>query len=138
MGWETRRGRRYYYRKRRVAGRVTSEYVGCGAWVEAMAQLEQADRLERADEREKRRAQRDRERAEEAEVGGSIGSIGMRRPRHQWVIARFWASFGRVSAVLQRGAKQSPGERNAGHESSDDCRNRVGAPSGRRRCCRDS
>lgn len=30
MGWETRGNSRYYYRKRKVAGRVVSEYVGTG------------------------------------------------------------------------------------------------------------
>jgi hypothetical protein len=30
MGWETRRGRRYYYRKERVNGRVRSIYFGSG------------------------------------------------------------------------------------------------------------
>ena len=28
MGWETRKGRRYYYRKKRVGGRVRSIYCG--------------------------------------------------------------------------------------------------------------
>ncbi len=30
MGWETRDGRDYYYRKRRVGGQVESVYVGGG------------------------------------------------------------------------------------------------------------
>ena len=30
MGWETRSGNRYYYRKRWVNGRPVSEYVGAG------------------------------------------------------------------------------------------------------------
>jgi len=45
MGWETRRnGRRYYYRKRRIGGRVVSEYLGCGAEAIA-AELELAESL---------------------------------------------------------------------------------------------
>ena len=28
MAWEVRAGQRYYYRKRRVAGRVVSQYIG--------------------------------------------------------------------------------------------------------------
>jgi len=30
MGWEERRGRKYFYRKRRNGGRVVSEYLGAG------------------------------------------------------------------------------------------------------------
>lgn len=30
MGWETRNGHRYYYRKARIGRRVVSEYVGGG------------------------------------------------------------------------------------------------------------
>lgn len=66
MGWETRRGGRYLYHKRRSGGRVVSAYVGHGEAVEALAGLEQANRTERAIEREARREQRAREQAEEA------------------------------------------------------------------------
>jgi hypothetical protein len=37
MGWEERRGKRYYYRKRRVNGRVVSEYIGHGEKAEQIA-----------------------------------------------------------------------------------------------------
>jgi len=37
MGWETRRGRLYYYRKRRIDGRVVSEYIGDGPYAHQMA-----------------------------------------------------------------------------------------------------
>jgi hypothetical protein len=59
MGWEERRGTRYYYRKKREGGRVLSEYVGGGEIATMLTNLEQADRAERAidreDERETRR-----------------------------------------------------------------------------------
>lgn len=66
MGWENRRGQQYYYRKRRVKGRVISEYVGRGAWVDAPTSAERAERLQRAVEREERRDERDQEQAEQA------------------------------------------------------------------------
>ncbi len=47
MGWEERRGARYYYRKKRAGGRVVSEYVGGNALAMMLADLEQADRAER-------------------------------------------------------------------------------------------
>ncbi len=37
MGWETRSGRRYYYRARKVDGRVVKEYIGTGISVEIAA-----------------------------------------------------------------------------------------------------
>jgi hypothetical protein len=30
MAWETRRGRQYYYRKKRIGTKVVSVYVGSG------------------------------------------------------------------------------------------------------------
>jgi hypothetical protein len=46
MGWEVYDGRRYYYRKRRVNGRVLSIYCGSGARGEAAAR-EDAERRQR-------------------------------------------------------------------------------------------
>lgn len=52
MGWETRSGHRYYYRKRRDGDRVVSEYVGTGELAEALGRYINLDRnretLERA------------------------------------------------------------------------------------------
>ncbi len=47
MGWETRANGRFYYRKRRVNGRVISEYVGNGDVAEALAMLDEHDRQHR-------------------------------------------------------------------------------------------
>ncbi len=47
MGWETRSGNRYYYRKRWVNGRPVSEYVGAGmsaTWAEALDGIERYER----------------------------------------------------------------------------------------------
>jgi hypothetical protein len=59
MGWE-RQGR-YYYRVRKVGGRVVRQYVGTGRVAELAAQLD-------AIEREKRAAERAAERAKRAEL----------------------------------------------------------------------
>jgi hypothetical protein len=48
MGWEQRRGRRYYYRKQRRDGRVLSEYVGAGAAGEQAAMEDAARRRQRS------------------------------------------------------------------------------------------
>jgi hypothetical protein len=37
VGWEVRRGKSYYYRSRRVNGRVVKVYFGCGPEAEAAA-----------------------------------------------------------------------------------------------------
>ena len=66
MGWETRRGQRYFYRKRRRNGHVISEYVGRGELVEALASLEMADRMQRAVEREEHCDRWDQDQADEA------------------------------------------------------------------------
>lgn len=39
MGWETRRGKSYYYLKQRVGGRVVSQYIGTGQVAELGAKL---------------------------------------------------------------------------------------------------
>ncbi len=54
MPWETKGSERYYYRKKRVNGRVVSEYVGRGPEAE---QIAAADELARAARAETRAAQ---------------------------------------------------------------------------------
>lgn len=57
MAWETRqRGGRYYYRSRRVGGRVVKEYLGAGAIAEWHSDADALDRAERRDVREDERA----------------------------------------------------------------------------------
>lgn len=48
MAWEERRnGRDYYYQKRRLGGRVVSEYVGTGLLAQYAAQLDGLERHKR-------------------------------------------------------------------------------------------
>jgi hypothetical protein len=47
MGWETRRGRKYYYRARRIGERVVKEYLGSGPAAEQAAQEDAEARARR-------------------------------------------------------------------------------------------
>lgn len=57
MGYEKRGGNEYYYRKRRVNGRVVSQYIGGGDLARFTYELDQADReLERIDQADRQEA----------------------------------------------------------------------------------
>lgn len=47
MAWETRGNNRYYYRKKRKAGKVVSEYVGSGLAAQEIALMDLEERKER-------------------------------------------------------------------------------------------
>lgn len=47
MAWETRGNNSYYYRKKRVGGKVVSEYVGKGLLAQEIASMDLAERHER-------------------------------------------------------------------------------------------
>lgn len=68
MAWERRQGKKYYYRKRRIDGRVQSEYCGRGPLAEAAAALDELKRQAREEERELFRQERERQRAIDQEV----------------------------------------------------------------------
>jgi hypothetical protein len=69
MGWETRRGTgRYYTRSRRIAGRVTREYVGTGSRAEYEAMSDLAARAEL----KRQNAEWGREKASIAEAESSL------------------------------------------------------------------
>jgi hypothetical protein len=68
MAWETRRGRRYYYRARKVGGQVVMEYVGSGALAELVAEQDQAERLTRQASRARAAAVQTEARGGEAHV----------------------------------------------------------------------
>lgn len=47
MSWEKRGNNRYYYRRRKVDGRVVADYIGAGILAETLAELDENERLER-------------------------------------------------------------------------------------------
>ena len=60
MAWEVRDGRRYYYRLRKVGGRVRREYVGRGPIALLAAELDRQGRAERQARRQLIRAEQER------------------------------------------------------------------------------
>jgi hypothetical protein len=74
MGFETRAGRPYYYRKERRGRRVRSVYVGGGEGAELLAALDAVQQEERAEKRQQARAAREELRAEDAELD-ALGEI---------------------------------------------------------------
>ncbi|MGB5934011.1 MAG: hypothetical protein WBH57_13220 [Anaerolineae bacterium] len=63
MAWEKRRGKEYYYRKRRIGGRVMSKYVGTGPLAEAAAAHDELTRQAQEEKRELFRRERERQHA---------------------------------------------------------------------------
>src|SRR5262249_38307889 len=60
VGWEQRRGRAYYYRPRKVGGRVVKEYVGAGPLGDLAAEEDAKQRADREQAARQLRAERDR------------------------------------------------------------------------------
>ena len=100
MGWETRGGREYYYRKERDGQRVRSVYIGTGETARLLAQFD----VLLNDERESERAQIRRERAQwekhDAEIDslcalietlttGALLAAGFHTHKRQWRRTRY-------------------------------------------------
>jgi hypothetical protein len=66
MGWERRGSATYYYRSRRVNGRVVNEYFGSGLLGELVAQQDAQERAKRAADTAAWKAERDRLEAADA------------------------------------------------------------------------
>jgi hypothetical protein len=66
MGWE----RGYYYRVRKVSGRVVREYVGGGAIGELCAELDEIERQERGRKRRYQKKERDKIEALKKQLDG--------------------------------------------------------------------
>lgn len=96
MAWKTRpSGRRYYYRKRKVAGKVVTEYVGSGCHAELAAINDRQVRDRRAAQQAEERSMQERQDAIDEEidslveltralVGTALLLSGYRQHRRQW------------------------------------------------------
>ena len=74
MAWEDRRGRQYYYRKKRIGKHVVSEYIGSGFLGEIVAEMEAEEREQRKYERSKFKKMKEETRVMDNELD-SIGDL---------------------------------------------------------------
>lgn len=72
MAWESRQGRRYYYRKTRAGKRVHSSYVGSGETAELIAKIEEMEREQAEQERQAQRRQAAKEQATDEQIAALI------------------------------------------------------------------
>ena len=56
MSWETRGNKQYFYRRRKVNGRVVGQYLGKGYAAELMHLLTEYERQERQEKRQREQA----------------------------------------------------------------------------------
>ena len=95
MGWETRNGRSYYYRKERDGQRVRSVYVGTGETARLLAQFDALLKDERESKRIIARTEREPLEALEAELSGvstlietlttgALLAAGFHKHKRQW------------------------------------------------------
>ena len=75
MGWEKRGNKSYYYRKRRVNGRVCSEYVGRGAIAQISVEIIQNDQRDRKTGREAIRCVQQDEKAIDRQLATAEAAI---------------------------------------------------------------
>lgn len=99
MPWETRGGRRYYYRKERRGGRVFSVYEGGGLGGTLAEAQETAEREKRAKSRAEMRRELRRQDAIDAKVEASwkmaeqaasvlLEAAGYHQHKRQWRLRR--------------------------------------------------
>lgn len=76
MGWEKRGSGQYYYRKKRVNGRVVSEYVGAGILAEATQLVDQMESENNELQRQKEKDEKEQAAAIDGAVDQNLESIG--------------------------------------------------------------
>lgn len=76
MGWEKRGSGQYYYRKKRVNGRVVSEYVGSGILAEATLMLDQIEKEKTDLEKIEQQIEKEKVIAMDQAIDQNLESIG--------------------------------------------------------------
>ena len=76
MGWEKRGSGQYYYRKKRVNGRVVSEYVGSGIFAEATQMLDQIEKEKTDLEKIEQQIEKEKVIAMDQAIDQNLESIG--------------------------------------------------------------
>jgi len=76
MGWEKRGSGQYYYRKKRVNGRVVSEYMGTGILAEATQMLDQMESENKRMQEQKAKDEQEQDAAIDQAIDQNLESIG--------------------------------------------------------------
>ncbi len=76
MGWEKRGSGQYYYRKKRVNGRVVSEYVGAGVLAEATQMIDQMESENNELQKQREKDEKEQAAAIDVAVDQNLESIG--------------------------------------------------------------
>ena len=76
MGWEKRGSGQYYYRKKRVNGRVVSEYAGSGILAEATQMLDQIEKEKTDLEKTEQQIEKEQAAAIDQAIDQNLESIG--------------------------------------------------------------
>ena len=76
MGWEKRGSGQHYYRKKRVNGRVVSEYVGAGILAEATQMLDQIEKEKTDLEKTEQQIEKEQAAAIDQAIDQNLESIG--------------------------------------------------------------
>ena len=76
MGWEKRGSGQYYYRKKRVNGRVVSEYAGSGILAEATQMLDRVEKGKTDLKKSEQQFEKEQAAAIDQAVDQSLVSIG--------------------------------------------------------------
>lgn len=88
MAWEPRRGGgKYYYRSRRIDGKVVKEYIGTGAEAERIAEQDRQAR-------EQRRRQREEVKALEAKLAATQKHVDGLIERTELMLAAYLLTAG--------------------------------------------
>lgn len=72
MAWLTRGANRYYYRRKRVSGKVISEYIGSGDFAAMIAQMDAQERQEGQEKRQADKGIVEQEKATDEQIAALV------------------------------------------------------------------